>query len=194
MGLINIFVEGEIDEAVARKIIIATGHTPGTVYGKYGSDYIRKRVNGFNNAAAYVAYLTLVDFMDTGLMCPPEVVASWLPHRNQRMIFRVVEREIESWLLADRQNIANFMKVSLDKIPQYPETLKDPKQSLISIARGSKSSKVRSAIVPRQGSIAQVGKLYTSEIINFINTMWNIESARVIAPSLDKCLIALEAM
>jgi hypothetical protein len=79
--------------------------------------------------------LMLVDFMDTGLECPPEVPVAWLPDRCSKMLLRAVVREIESWLLADASGISRFLGVSVSLVPRDPESLKDPKQSLVNLAR-----------------------------------------------------------
>jgi hypothetical protein len=194
MAIIYPLVEGNLDEAAAFRIIEVTGHTPGTCYGKRGSGYIKNKVRGFNSAAQSTYYLALIDFMDTESSCPPEVVTSWVPNRQAKMLFRVVVREMESWLLADRDNLAKFLKVRADKIPTNPETVYDPKLELINLARRSISARIRSALVPEIGSTAQVGRLYNSEMRIFIETLWDINAARNYAPSLDKCLRRLESL
>lgn len=188
MAVINLLVEGEIDEVVAHKIVCELGHQVGTCYGKQGSGYIESKIKDFNKSAQNICYLSLVDFMDTKCKCPSEVISTWLPHKNSMMVFRVVVREIESWLLADRKNIAKFLNVSLEKIPLHPEREGDPKQKLVNIARNSRSPKIKSSLVPEQNSTAQVGILYTSEMKKFISEFWDIKSARKNSPSLDKCL------
>jgi hypothetical protein len=194
MAIIYPLVEGNLDEAVAIRIIEATGHIPGTCYGKKGSGYIRNKIQSFNQTARSIYYLALVDFMDTRLSCPPAVIASWLPHRQPKMIFRVVEREIESWLLADHRNLSKFLRIRADQVTNKPEQIPDPKLALINLARRSKSAGVISALVPETGSTAQVGKLYDSEMRIFVNTMWDIQEARNRALSLDKCLRSLESL
>lgn len=194
MAIIHALVEGNLDEAAAFKIIKVSGHTPGTCYGKRGSGYIRSKIQSFNQTARSTYYLALVDFMDTRLSCPPEVITSWLPNRQSKMLFSVVVREIESWLLADRDNLAEFLKIRIDRIPANPEQVYDPKLELINLARRSISPRVRSALVPEIGSTAQVGKLYDSEMRIFIDTLWDIKSARTCAPSLDRCLRRLESL
>ncbi|HLM00878.1 MAG TPA: hypothetical protein VK400_07460 [Pyrinomonadaceae bacterium] len=192
MAVINLLVEGEIDEVVAHKIICELGHQVGACYGKQGHGYIKNKLRAFNKSANNICYLALVDFMDTGYNCPPEVISNWLPHKNALMIFRVVVREIESWLLADRKNIAKFLNVGVEKIPVHPESENDPKQKLVNIAGNSRSSKIRNSLVPEQNSTAQVGKLYSSEIKRFVFDFWDVKSARLNSPSLDKCLLRLE--
>ncbi len=183
-----------MDEAVAFKLIDVAGHTPGVGYGKKGCGYIKQKIQGFNRAARSTRYLTLVDLMDTEFSCPPEVLAGWVPHLDPNMLFRVVVRELESWLLSDRQNIADFLRVNPIRIPANPEEIQDPKRALVNIARSSQNSRIRRSLVPDSGSTAQVGKLYVSEMNFFINTLWDPQIARRIALSLDSCLNKLESM
>ncbi len=194
MSIINPLVEGEMDEAAAFKLIRVTGHSPGVCYGKKGYGYIKTKIQGFNRAARSTCYLTLVDLMDTEFSCPPEVSVGWVPHLAPNMLFRVVVRELESWLLADRENMADFVGVRPFQIPERPEEIDDPKRALINIARRSRNARVQRALVPDAGSTAQVGKLYVSEMNIFINTLWNPQVARRIAPSLDSCLNKLEGL
>jgi len=194
MPIVNPLVEGTLDEAVAIKIINATGHTAGVCYGKRGSGYIQRKIQSFNQTARSIYYLTLVDFMDTGHSCPPDVVAQWLPRAEPGMLFRVVVRELESWLLADRENFADFLGISITKLPDQPEQINDPKHQLVNLARRSRKSQIRSALVPESDSTAQVGRLYNSEMRVFVQSSWDIEAARRNAPSLDKCLERLDAL
>lgn len=194
MAVIHMLVEGVLDEAVANRIIVATDHIPGHCYPKKGFTYIKDKIKGFNKSAVSINYLALVDFMDTRLPCPGAVVTNWLPHRQPKMLLRVVVREIESWLLADRENIANFLQIAPAKIPGKPEELEDPKQSLINLARASRSKKIRAALVPDEGSTASEGRLYTSELSQFVSQEWDPVSARRNAPSLERCYKRLQAL
>jgi hypothetical protein len=190
--IVNILVEGPTDEAVARRVIVHAGLQPGNTYGKRGIDYIRGRIGSFNQAARGSLFLALVDFMDTGCDCPPEVVSRFLPKRNPNLLLRAVVPELEAWLLADSENMARFLSVPRSKIPSLPEDMQDAKMKLISIARASRSAEILYAFVPVAGSTARVGKLYASELIRFIKDFWDIESARQRSNSLDSCLQALQ--
>jgi hypothetical protein len=192
MATIHALVEGPMDEAVAAKIIRAAGHVPGTCYGLRGCGYIKKKVRSYNRTARSIYYLTLIDLMDTGEACAPDVVKEWVPGREPKMIVRIVIQELESWLLADREGIARFLNIDLLKVPAMPERLPDPKRELIRLARRSRHKSIREAVVPEPNSIAIVGKLYTSEMIRFISTQWDVQRASRNAPSLTKCLLRLE--
>lgn len=188
MAIINFLVEGGIDEAVANKLVSFTGHEAGGCYGRRGCGYIKKTIKGFNSSAQVSYYLALVDFMDTRMPCPGEVVAQWLPHRNKQMLFRIVIREIESWLLADTNAIASFLNLKQSFIPTKVEDLTDPKQVLINLARRSRSRVLREALVPAMHSTASEGILYNPEMIRFVKEFWDPEKARVNSPSLEKCI------
>jgi len=190
--IMDALVEGLIDEAVARRIIVSSGHEFGVCYGKKGIGYIQQKIQKFNASAPRGLMLTLVDFMDTQLFCPPDVVHQWLPHRHPNMIFRVVVKEIESWLLADRVNFADFLHVSLSRIPANPEQLDDPKQTVVNLARHSRSKHIKEALMPGRATSAPVGKLYASEMISFIQNQWDVRVARGNAPSLNRCMSKLE--
>ncbi len=189
---IHIFVEGAPDEVVARRLVEACGHRTATCFGKKGWVFIRDNIAKYNQAAAHLCCLTLVDLMDTGHFCPVEVISQWLPNRQPNMLLRLVVRELESWLLADRAGLAAFLHVNAERIPPYPEQIADPKREIVNIARRSRSRNIKSALVPEQGSTAQVGKMYFSEMTAFIQKQWDITAARENAPSLHRCLLALE--
>ncbi|MFN0087338.1 MAG: hypothetical protein ACKVX9_18255 [Blastocatellia bacterium] len=194
MALINIIVEGLLDEAMAIRLINESGHTFGTCHGKKGASYLQKKLAAFNESADNIRYLAMVDFMDTRLACPGEVVTRWLPHRKPGMLFRVVVRELESWLLADRANLPEFLRIDRAKIQKKPEELPDPKQTLVNLARSSRSRKIREALVPETGSTAAVGKLYNDELIRFIVQQWSVEEACRHSISLTKCFQRLKSL
>lgn len=161
--VVDTLVEGLLDESVARKLIVHCGHVPGDGYGKNGINYLRAKATGFNVKAAYGnPILLLVDFMDTGFDCPPAVPATWLPTRNERMLLRVVVPEVESWLLADCEGMAEFLGVSPALIPAMPETLANPKQTLVNLARRSRRRDVKAAMAPAEGITAEVGPEYVA--------------------------------
>ncbi|MCG3199434.1 MAG: hypothetical protein GHCLOJNM_03949 [bacterium] len=194
MKTINLLVEGYVDETVAARLVELSGHQVGSSLGKQGIGYIRKRLAAFNRAARGGVYLALVDFMDTGMACPPQVVQSWLPDRHPNMILRLAVREVESWLLADREGAARFLAIPIREIPGDPEGIADPKRFLVELARKSKKRGVAEALAPAGGSSAQVGKLYSSELSLFAQESWDPRRARERSPSLDACLKALESL
>lgn len=189
--VIDILVEGPLDEAVARRLIHHTGHQAGATFGKQGASYLRQKVAGFNVRASYGnPMLMLVDFADTGLDCPPAVLPAWLPHRSPKLLLRVVVNEIESWLLADHLGIGGFLGLSGAVVPEDPERLADPKRALVNLVRRSRRRAAK-ALVPQPGISASVGPGYVSEMQAFVAERWNVDAARRRAASLDRCLLRL---
>lgn len=192
MADLALLVEGNLDEAVGRRIVGHCGLEISVVYGKKGFAYIKGKIGGFNKSARGMPMLTLVDLMDTGLSCPPVVLDAWLPRREPGMLFRVVVREVESWLLADRPNLADFLRIAADKVPSAPEEEIDPKRRLVNLARKSRSAEIRRLLVPAKDSTATEGPAYTSEMRRFVEHHWDVEVAEKNAPSLASCIRALK--
>jgi len=166
---VDALVEGPTDEVVARKLIDVCGHKFGVAYGKRGSDYLRQKAAGFSELAKHGnPILMLVDFIDTGFECPPEVPSSWLRNRHEKMLLRVVVPELESWLLADSESVAHFLGISKAVIPRNPETLSNPKQVLVNLARKSRRRRVRDAIIPDRNVSSVVGPGYVAAIAEFV--------------------------
>lgn len=191
---LSLLVEGRLDEAMGRRLAAECGLVVERVYGKQGWRAVRDKIKAFNKAAKFAPCFALVDFMDTQIECPPGIVTTWTPDRHANMVFRVVVRELESWILADREAAAKFLHVPINRLPQLPEMDPDPKHLLIGIARRSRSARVKTALVPRQGASATVGPEYNPFMEHFILDEWRPAVARAIAPSLDKCLTRLEEL
>lgn len=192
MPPISILVEGNLDETVAGEIIDAAGGTVGTVYGRRGADYIEKKITGFNQLAQGIPILTLVDLMDLDSDCPAEIVQEWLPHRNEHMLLRLVVREIESWILADRAAISRFFGIRKALVPHHPETLEDPKATLVDLARSSSRAGLQNAIVPDDPTTNDEGPAYTTRMQRFVRDQWTVGDAVENASSLHRCRRAVQ--
>lgn len=186
-------VEGATDETVLRKIVKQAGGEIGTVYGKQGKDFLRRKIGGFNNAARFSPWIVLVD-LNEEMECAPALFHSWLPNPAANMCLRIAVHKIESWLLADKQNIASYLKVSPARLPQYPDTETDPKATLINLASLSRSTNVRQDICPRPGSGRKVGPAYTTRLIEFIIKHWQPNNALRCSPSLEGCIYSIKRM
>jgi|SRR5579864_1534799 len=183
-------VEGIVDEAVAKRLIEHVGGVPHIIYGRRGKEYLRGRIGAFNSAARYSPWFILVD-LNHEAACAPSMRGLWLPNRAPHMCFRIVVREIEVWLLADRDRLAQFLRLSQTKIPRNPENLDDPKQTMVDVARRSRKRDVVKDMVPRAGSGINIGPAYSSRLIEFIQDRadgWRPHVASAVAPSLARCL------
>ena len=159
-------VEGNVDEEVVRRLIEHVGGTPGPVYGRNGKDHLRQRIANYNQAARLSPWVVLVD-LDHDAECAPPLRSAWLPALSPYMCLRVAVRQVEAWLLADRERLSKFLSVSTSRIPHNPESVEQPKIALVEIARYSRRRDIREDMVPRPGSGRSVGPAYTARLIEF---------------------------
>jgi hypothetical protein len=185
-------VEGVVDEVVMRRLGDLVGRPLETVYVTEGAGNLFRRLPGFNAAAARAPWFVLAD-LDT-VACAPELIRSRLPAPNAQMVFRVAVREIEAWLMADRQMLARFLSVALSRLPLDPDAVENPKQTLVNIARRSRRGDIRRDMVPSLTSGRRVGPAYESRLIQFItgpDVQWRPEEAANFSDSLKRCVEAL---
>jgi hypothetical protein len=109
------------------------------------------------------------------------------------MLFRIVVRAIEAWLLADTAAFSDFFSVAITRLPEKPDHLIDPKRRLVEIVAASTSPSIRRAMLPGKGR-RNVGPGYTATVIEFTMAHWDIPRARQASPSLDRCVEALAAL
>lgn len=159
-------VEGLVDEAVVRHLILEVGGRPHAVYGRNGKEHLRRQVQGYNHAARRQPWVVLVD-LNAEAECAPPLVEDWVPDPAPHLCFRVAVREVEAWLLADAERMARFLSVPPARVPREPESLADPKRSLVDLARASRRRDIREDMVPRPASGRPIGPAYTSRLIEF---------------------------
>lgn len=187
---VSVAVEGELDEGVARRLLSAIDAKLIGPFGKRGKHNLLTRLGGFNQAARRDPWLVIVD-LDRDSPCAGEFIANVLPNPSDNMMLRVAVREVESWLLADGEYLCKFLKVSTSRAVDQPDSLSDPKQTLINIARSSQSRSVRDGIVPTPAGGRTEGPAYNLIIGDFIRDIWSPERARKGSQSLDRCLMRL---
>lgn len=114
--------------------------------------------------------------------CPCGKVVAWLGCTPSRgFLFRICVREVEAWLLGDREAMADFLKVKLATIPLAPESLADPKAKLIELAQNA-PRKIRVGLTPI--GRAAIGPDYNELLSGFVAEDWSIKRALARVPSL----------
>jgi len=191
--VISAAVEGNVDEAVFFRLMRHVGAVAGSVYGKRGKAFLRNSVGGYNHAARHFPWFVLVD-LNHEEDCGPLLRRAWLPDVGCLMCFRVAVREVEAWLLADREQMAGFLRVARSRVPTRPENLEDPKSALIALARRSRSRAIREDLVPTPGGGRRVGPAYNSQLSQFVAGFWRPEIAADHAESLSRTLDGLTAL
>jgi len=191
--VVSAAVEGIVDEAVVRKLIVQAGGRPGTVYGKSGKPHLRRQIQGYNNAARHSPWIVLVD-LDRDAECAPPLCGQWVPDPAQHLCFRVAVREIEAWLMADAETLASFLSVARSRLAADPERLLEPKTEMVNLARHSRRREIREDMVPRERSGRQVGLAYAARLMEYVETRWRPEVAAQGAESLRRAIACLRQL
>jgi len=180
--------EDAIAEAVAVRLVRdAAGMDVGARLGGRGKGYLKNRVQELNRTARSVPVLLMID-LDSPARCPADVINSWIGNRNAQFIFRIAVMEVESWLLADREEFADAFGLRVEQIPVDSDGIAEPKELIVSLARRSKKKTVRRDLVPTEGSTASVGPAYNPALINFVRERWNLNAAAVNSASLRRAV------
>ena len=157
----------------------------------HGKGKIKKQITAYNQAAQHGYYFVITD-LDNKYACAPLLIKDWLPDlASNQLLFRIAVQEIESWLLADRDNFAAFFSVNINLIPLKPDDEINPKHTVISLAKKSRKREIREAIVPIDAYVKN-GPGYNTQFQKYIENHWNIDSARKNSPSLDRAIKSLE--
>lgn len=189
-------VEGLVDEAVLRRLLQDAETIPGNIFGKYGKSFLRENIRRYNQAACHFPWVVLVD-LNHEADCAPALCEAWLPNPAPQMCLRVAVREVESWLLADRERLARFLGIAVTRLPRDPEALEDPKRTVIDLAAQSRRREIREDMTPRPGSGRRAGPAYTSRLIEFVadrSSGWRPTVAAENADSLKRCLCRLKGL
>ena len=182
-------VEDELSAAVLRRLLeqFQVGLSIDRLINARGYGALKAGLEKFKSASHVLPHVILTDL--DRYPCPPALLEDWkavsLP---PGCLLRVAVREVEAWLLADREGLADFLTVALNKFPEYPETELDPKQKLINLARKCRSRRLSAELVPAPGSSAPIGPGYNARFCEFVVNYWNIDRARNRAPSLDRAI------
>jgi len=190
---VSLVTEGLLDEQVLRHLLSQSGRqfAPGVCYGKHGREHLSQNIHRFNLAAAHHPFIILADLERDE--CAPDLIQRWLPsgpHSN--LVLRIAVRKVEAWLLADRKAFAEFLGISLAKIPSQPDNEIDPKSQVVALARHSRFRVIREDVVPSPGSTSSIGKNYVGQLSRFVLKYWQVKRASFNSPSLDRALRALE--
>ena len=185
-------VEDSLSDVVSTKILKHFGieiiqRIPNTYQGK---SYLQRRANELNRSAMGPLYVFMFTDLDSPQTCVPELIQSWVKAPLKPGFFlRVAVMEIESWIMADRRALATFLSIPVNRIPNTPDDILQPKEFLVSLARKSRKKSLRDQLVPRKGAATtKVGPEYNNCIGEFVRVHWDLERAAVASPSLKRTL------
>jgi hypothetical protein len=191
MIYITLVYEDDLSEAVMTQIL---NQFPDKyeIYNSYsgnGFGYLKTNIKGFNQASIVNPHFMLTDL--DNYECPVELRNDWVNFELEpNFIFRVAVREVESWVLADREGFSHFLNVSIANFPLNPDIEPDPKNTLIQLAKRSNKRAIKEDIVPKNQN-AKIGPNYNGCLSEFVFKSWNIENAILQSESLRRAYLKL---
>lgn len=175
---INIATEDELSEIVGIRLVSEMGSAfeVGLTLRKGGFGYLRNSLKSFCQMASRDPMLLLTDLDQA--KCPASLIEEWMGsmRKPDKLLFRVAVREVESWLLSDHDAMASLMGCSKAKLPKQPDTLADPKQTLLRFARNAPRN-IRTDLIAEDGVIASQGLGYNQRLGDFVREQWSPERA-----------------
>ncbi len=124
--------------------------------------------------------------------CAPSLIRCWFsinPPLPDSLIFCVAVREVEAWLLADRDNLADFLGIAKTNFSAEPENLDYPKRHLLDVIRSKGRKRFHRDMLPKGN--AHIGPEYNRVLCDFVENHWSIDKAQQCSPSLQRTVNAL---
>ncbi len=182
---VQIVFEDMVSETVIEKLLAYfKKYTITASYNKHGFGGIKRNIQSYNEASKYTPFFVLTDLDQTE--CAPILIKEWIRFsKHQNLIFRVAVKEVESWLLADREGFASYAAVAMKRLPDNPDVIDDPKAFLFDIIKKSRKRSQKEDILPRyEGD--RIGPNYNGRLSEFVVDSWDIERAVRYSPSLQR--------
>lgn len=186
---IILFSEDTLIERAARKIIaVENPHLAvASTMGRKGFNYFKSRIGPIRKSATSLKFLVFLDGDELGTKCPSDAINEWFQVRcPQNIHIRFAFHEVESWLLADRNNLASYLGISPNSIPLVTDETRDTKELLVRLAAKSRYRAIVEDIVPPKGFTTTVGPAYNARVSEFIQGAWDVRAAATANESLAR--------
>lgn len=131
---------------------------------------------------------------DTDRNCVKDLRRRWLPeHTPERFLLRLAVPMIESWLMADREALADFFGVAVSKVPQNPDEEPNTKWVMLNLAKRSRHRTLREEVVLTFDS-SKPGAGYNTHLRNYVTSNWRVHEAVQRSPSLARAVHRLNEL
>lgn len=182
----QVIVEGETDEPVVTALMRAAGWADSefNVRSVNGKGAIDRDIKRYWEAARGHAYIVFRDLDRDGGGCPVTLRAELVertPGESPDLLIRIVDQCIESWILADREGVAEFCGRSAASVELPPSHHKPY------LLRLMKDAKLKDA-VEEKGRELDFGPAYATHLHHLMTDHWSIERAATESDSLRRAL------
>lgn len=180
----KVIVEGTTDEPVINALMRAAGWADHEflVWSVNGKGAIDRDIERYWEAARGHAYVVFRDLDRDGGGCPVTLRAELVertPGESPNLLIRIVDQCIESWILADREGVAEFCGKSAAKVKLPPS---HHKPYLLSLMKDVKDA------VEKKGRELAFGPAYETHLHHLMTHHWSIERAAAESDSLRRAL------
>lgn len=125
---------------------------------------------------------------DTDGKCAKGLLSSWLPKAPpENFSLRLAVSEAESWLLADRKALADYLEIAEKHVSMAPDEEPNPKRHMLVLAGKSKKREIRLEVVS-QTDMSKQGSGYNPRLCHFVKTHWSAHRAADNSPSLARAI------
>lgn len=182
----RVIVEGETDEPVINALMHAAGWADHEFFVRSvnGKGVIDRDLKNYWEAARVHPYVIFRDLDRDGEGCPVTLRAQLVEHtpgESPDLLIRIVDQCIESWILADRQGVAEFCERPIASVRPCDSRPKDH------LLRLFQKAQFKDAVL-REGGKLVFGPAYKGHLQNLMNHYWSIERAAVESDSLRRAL------
>ena len=182
----QVIVEGPTDIPVVTALMCAAGWADGefSVTSANGKGVIDRDIKKYWEAARVLPYVIFRDLDRDGEGCPVTLRAELVertPAESPDLLIRIVDQCIESWILADRQGVADFCNRSIASVRPTDSRQKEDLLRLFQKAQFKDA-------VRREGSKLAFGPAYLVHLQRLMTDHWSIERAAVESDSLRRAL------
>lgn len=189
---ITLIAEDHLSEVVAKNMLLVSGNNYNVINSmRWNKNRIRQKISGINQAAQGTIFFVLTD-QDTIDKCPPNEIRELHQPAHPNLLYRFAVMEVESWIMAHRHAISTYLSVPLSRIPANTDTIPNPKEFLVNLARHSRLTKIRRDLVPLHNSRRKVGLGYNGRLGSFVLNHWDVTIASQHSPSLERTFTRLQ--
>ena len=182
----KVIVEGTTDEPVINALMRAAGWADHEflVWSVNGKGAIDRDLKNYWEAARVHPYVVFRDLDRDGGGCPVTLRAELVertPGESPDLLIRIVDQCIESWILADRQGVAEFCERPIASVRPCDSRPKDQ------LLRLFQKAQFKDAVLREGGKLA-FGPAYALHLQRLMTDHWSIERAAVESDSLRRAL------
>jgi len=160
-----------------------------------GCTALERKCSSFVNMAKGGLYTVSLADLDT-FACAPALIRQWfaIPYAQpialpKEIVFRVAIREVESWIIADREAWAEYIEIAAGNFAAAPDDHPDPKLHLLSVIRKKGRRKYHKEMLP--AGTASIGPRYNDVLCEFVEQHWSPDRASAHSPSLRRAIKAM---